>query len=356
MSNAFKAVGSIFRSNKPPGVPSLPAQPPAPELLDVIDQIAGIETITVTGPDGKKRRVTQRLPLTKEEEETLSVAKNLINTAVNNIKKLYEYSPDNVANYKPFIDAFTKINNERVADLSQIGDFKDIAEKIEKFRNINRELSLKEFDAREKMAEERLSRRGLSRSTEATELRAAMAKDRALLEQQLDINAQNYGEELSARQLEREARLYEVREAGRASRLQEAETGYNLERQRIEDIEAARQNAINENINFLNVGQNIQGADNERARLALAGNQGAIAMFGAQAANQNQRFASDINRIQTQHAMDVNKFRLTPATFGQQIRDVGLAAAGAYAGGGLSGAMGGSPAAAGFGMGSRLRG
>lgn len=345
-----------FRSRKAPEPPQLPAQPPAPELMDIIDEISGVQTITVTGPDGKKRRHTQRLPLTDQEQQTLDQAKALINKAVTNIETLYKYNPESVVNYQPFIQAFTNINAERVRDLAQIGDFKNIAERIEQFRNINRDLSMREFDSRERMAEETLARRGLQRSTEASELRAAMARERGLLEQQLDVNAQNYGEDLRSRQLEREGQVYNLRESGRQARLQEAETKYSLERQRAEELEALRQNAISENVNLLNVGQNVTGSDTERARLALAGNQGAVNLLGIQANNQNQHYANEINRVNTDYRNRLEAFNNRPASFGRRLMDVGMTAAGAYAGGGISGAMGGmSPAAAGYGFGSRLR-
>lgn len=321
-----------FNSRKPPPVPTLPSQPAAPELMDVIDELSGVQTITVTGPDGKKRRITQRLPLTPTEQQTLDQAKNLMNRAVNNIEALYKYDPSSVANYQPFIRAFSEINKERASDLSQIGDFKDIAEKVEQFRTMNNEISLREFDNKERMLEENLARRGLQRSTQASEQRALMTKERGLLAQQLDVNARNYGEDLVGRQLQRESSVYGLREQGRQGRLQEAETGYALERQRLADLEQAKQNAISENMNFLNVGNSIIGQDMQRAQLGLAGNQNALATFNSQAANQNQRFANETNRIQGQHGMEVNKFKNTPATFGRQLTDVGLSLAGNAAG------------------------
>ena len=96
-------MGKLFRGRRPPEAPQMPAQQAAPELMDIVDELSGVQTITVTGPDGKKRRVTQRLPLTPQEEQTLNQAKNLMNTAVNNIQRLYKYDPASVANYQPFI-------------------------------------------------------------------------------------------------------------------------------------------------------------------------------------------------------------------------------------------------------------
>ena len=330
-------MGKLFRGRRPPEAEQMPAQQAAPELMDIVDELSGVQTITVTGPDGKKRRVTQRLPLTPQEEQTLNQAKTLMNTAVNNIQRLYQYDPTSVVNYQPFIQAFSNINQERLGDLAQIGDFKDIAEKVQQFKTINQTLTMDAFDNQQRMTEENLARRGLQRSTEATENRAAMAKQRALLEQEVNVASENYGEDLQNRRLDREARTYAIREQGRNARLQEEEAKYNLEQQRVSDLENLRQNAINENVNMLNVGQGITGQDTQRAQLGLEGNRSAISMFGAQAANQNQRYANDVARMQGQHAMNMQQFKSTPARFGQQLRDLGLAAAGSYLGGGFGG-------------------
>ena len=330
-------MGKLFRGRTPPQAPQLPAQQAAPEIMDIVDELSGVQTITVTGPDGKKRRVTQRLPLTPQEEQTLNQAKTLMNTAVNNIQRLYQYDPTSVVNYQPFIQAFSNINQERIHDLSQIGEFKDIAEKVQQFKAINQTLTMDAFDNQQRMTEENLARRGLQRSTEATENRAAMAKQRALLEQEVNVASENYGEDLQNRRLDREARTYAIREQGRNARLQEEESKYNLEQQRVSDLENLRQNAINENVNMLNVGQGITGQDTQRAQLGLEGNRSAIAMFGQQASNQNQRYANEVARVQGQHAMNMQQFKSTPARFGQQLRDLGLAAAGSYLGGGFGG-------------------
>lgn len=340
--------------SKSPTAPSLPPQPPAPELMDIIDEISGVQTITVTGPDGKKRRHTQRLPLTPQEKQILSQAEGLISQAVTNIQTLYSYDPSTVVNYQPFIQTFSNINAERMNDLAQIGNFKDIAEKVEQFRRINRDIAMTRFDENQRMAEESLSRRGLSRSTEANELRAAMAKERGLLEQELDVNAQNYGEDLTGRQLDREARVFNFRESGRQARLQEAEAGYELERQKADDLMAARQRYIEENKGVMDVANSLKG-DTQKANVGLAQSQNAISLFNAQANNQNQRYSSELSRIKSQYKMDMDAASRAKPSFGSRLRDIGMAAAGAYTGGAISGAMGGiTPQAAGYSFGSRL--
>jgi hypothetical protein len=308
--------------------------------MDVIDELTGVQTITVTGPDGKKRRVTKRLPLTPQEQQILSQADNLMAKALNNIETLYKYDPTSVANYQPFIQAFSDINNERAADLAQIGNFGDIANKVEAFRTMNTDLMNREFDRQERMGEEVLAKRGLQRSTMAAEQRAAMASERALATQQADVAANMYGEDLAQRQFNRENMLYDTREKCRVARLQQAELGYNLERQKIADVEQLRQQALAENQGWLNNAQQVKAAEQDRARLALAGGHLGLQTFQAQANDQNQRYQNDVNRVKNQYDIDLSRFKNTPATFGQKLTDLGLATAGeigaTYATGGLN--------------------
>jgi len=324
-------MGKLFRGRSTPQAPQLPPQPPAPELMDFLDEISGVQTITTTGPDGKKRRVTQRLPMTPQEQQILDQAQRLITQSVGNIERLYQHDPASVVNYQPFIQAFTSINNERLRDLAQIGNFKDIAEKVEQFRTINKNLSMREFESKRRASEEILARRGISKSTEASEYRAAMAREQALLGQQLDVNAENYGEDLAARRLGRETGVYNLREAGRQGRLQEAELAYNMERQKEQDIKDIRQDAINENLGLMELGQNIQGKG-QKSELALHGNNAALGVFNSQAQNQNQRYANDIARVTNQYGLDMQQHNATPARFGQKLMDLGLATAGQAAG------------------------
>lgn len=317
-----------FRSKRPPEAAPLPVQPPAPELMDIIDEISGVQTITVTDKNGKKRRVTQKLPLTNQEKQILNQAENLIAQSLDNIQRLYKYDPSFVVNYQPFIQAFSSINEERMRDLSQIGSFRGIAEQVQQFRTMSKDLAIREFDIKTREAENTLARRGLSRSSEATELRSTMAKDRALLEQQLDVNANNYSQDLKNRELDTQTRLFNLQEAGRQGRLAEAETGFELEKQKLADIEAARQGAINENATLMEIGQGIKSGDIQKSNAALANSQNALGIFNSQAHNSNQRYANEISRVTNQYKMDVDKFNSTPATFGQRLTDLGFATVG----------------------------
>jgi hypothetical protein len=182
----------------------------------------------------------------------------------------------------------------------------------------------REFDRQERMQEEVLAKRGLQRSTMAAEQRAAMAGERALAGQQADIAANMYGEDLAQRQLGRENILYDTREKERLSRLQQAELGYNLERQKLEDAERLRQQAIAENQGWIGTAQGIKAAEQDRAKLAIMGNNLALGTYQAQANDQNQRFNNDMNRVQNQYGMNLAQFNSKPASFGEQLRNTGI--------------------------------
>jgi hypothetical protein len=321
-----------FKSRKPPAVPQIPVQPAPAEVMDIIDEIAGTQTITVNLGNGKKQRVTKRLPRTKEEDEVLKRADELMAQAVSNIQQLYRFDPASVADYQPFIQTFSQINEERMADLGKIGNFEGIADKVASFKQMNKELSERAFDVQAHMNDEILAKRGLSNSTMAAEMKAATATERALMRQRVAADAERYGDDLMNRQLDREGRAYDIQEAGRQGRLQAAQTGYSLERQKQDDEERARQNAIAQNEAILGIGRGLKGDELQKSQLALAyGTQAQNAAF-QQNTIQNNRYANEVTRLGRQHQMEMDRFRETPATFGQQLVQLGGSLAGQAAG------------------------
>jgi hypothetical protein len=321
---------SFKRSRGQPESPQLPPMPSPVELMDYIDKISGTQTMTVIGADGKKKRVTERLPLTAQEQDLVDQAGNLINTSISNIMRLYEESPESVVDYEPFIQTFSQINDERMQDLSRIGNFQDIAQKVNAFRDISSKLALREFDSQSRMSEEILAKKGLQRSTASAEQRAAMATERSLASQQIDANAQNYGEDLMSRQLSREGAVFDFKERDRATRLQAAETEQNLAKQKEQELEQIRQNSLSENQNMLQIGQGIKAGETNKANLALQGNQAATNLYQVQAQDQNNRYNANVNRVMSQYKMDMENFRSRPPTFGQKIGDMATQAAGSW--------------------------
>lgn len=321
-------MGFLKKKSAPPPAPQLPPQPTQQEVLDVIDEIAGTQTVTVVGADGKKRRVTQRIPRTPQEEAMLKQADELMAQAVDNIQKLYRYDPASIVNYQPFINTFAQINDERIADLAQIGNFGDLAQKVNDFKNMSKELVNREFDTRSRMNDEMLARRGLQNSTYAAETKAFMARDKALARQQAAIEAERYGDDLMRSRLDAQNQLYDTRERGRLARLEQAQTGYSLERQKYEDEERARQNAIAENEAMLGIGRNMRGDELQRSQLALQYGTNAQNAAYNQNVIQNQRYNNEINRLGRQYEMDMERFNQTPRSFGRQLAGLGVEATG----------------------------
>ena len=114
------------------------------------------------------------------------------------------------------------------------------------------------------------------------------------------------------------------------ARLQQAELGYNLERQKLADAEQLRQQALAENQGWIGTAQGIKAAEQDRAKLALLGNQLALGTYQAQANDQNQRFNNEMNRVQNQYGMNLAQFNSKPASFGEQLRNTGIGLGGMY--------------------------
>lgn len=336
-----------FGGRKGPVPPQLPAQPTPQEVDDIIDEISGVQSVTVTLPNGRKQRVIKRIRQTPEEEAMFKRANEIIARSVDNIQRLYQYDPTSVVNYQPFIETFSNINQERMNDLAQIGDFADIANKVNAFKTMSRGLADREFDIRSRMNDEMLAKRGLQDSTIAAENKAAMARERALFEQQAAHQAEAYGDDLMRRQLDRESGLYDIREAGRTGRLDQAQAAYTLERQKKEEEERNRQNLLNENQAMIATAQASRG-DPQASVLGLNLNNSAQNAAHNQNVVMNQRYNNEINRLGRQHQMDVDAFSRRPARFGRALLNTGLQAAGTYFGGPIGGAIG---SAAGSGIG-----
>lgn len=320
----------MSKGRKPPEAPQIPQMPAPPEILDFIDEISGTQAITVIGPNGKKQRKLQRLPLTPEEQAIVGQAENLIRTSMTNIERLYKLDPATVVDYQPFIQTFSDLNDERMRDLAQIGNFQDIAQKVEQFRQINKSIATRAFDRQGRMNEEVFAAKGIQNSTAAAEQRAAFAAERGLLEQQADVSASDYGENLIAKQLAREGQVYDINEKGRQSRLQQAELGYSLEKQKQAEIEQARQAAIGESQAMMSLGQGFKQIESDKANNAMQGNASALSLYNTQASDQVSRYNANVQRIMGQYKMDLENHKSRPATFGQKLTDMGFQAAGSW--------------------------
>jgi len=321
----------LFGSDSPPEPPRLPPPPKPEEIMDYIDEVTGTQTITVTGADGKKRRVTQKLPRTEAEQRFVRQGEELIGRALRNINELYQYRPQDVVDFTPIINTFANINNERMNDLAQIANFGNIQQEVDNFRQIQRNLMDEEYNRLNRTSETDLARRGLQNSTVGEERRALMARNQSLARQEGELKAQTFGEDLASRRLSRNAGAFALREEGRQGELLGAKTAYELAQQRQLDLERRRQQAIQENMGAFQVGSGLRGEDLAKSMGGRTGEM-ALAQFNAVNADSMNRYNADIGRQNMNYQNELAAYNARPQSFGDKMLTLG----GTVAGGMLS--------------------
>jgi len=303
-----------FGNDDPPAVPQYVAPPAPEEIMDVIDEITGTQSITVIGPDGKKRRKIERLPRTPEEQERFALGEELMTKSINNIKDLYQYNPENVINFEPLLRTFANLNDERANALGQVANIGNIREDIQAFKDMQGALDDDMFRRQNREMEENLGRKGLSDSYAGQEARAFAARNENLYRKQSELNANQYGEDLASKRLGRNAQAFALDETGRAGRLSAAEAEYQLRKDQQADIENKRQTAIGENMNLLKVGSGITRQDLDKA-LATQAPQIANQTFQMQNADSLQRYTAGVNARNAAYDRERNAYDQRPPTF-----------------------------------------
>lgn len=324
-----------FGNDSPPSAPQLGPPPPPPDILDVIDEITGTQTVTVIGDDGKKRRVTQRLPRTPEEEERFRSGERLLSTALQNVQQLYKYDPASAVDYAPIVETFANLNRERLQDLSQIADLGNIEEDVQNFKEMQKTVIDEEFAIMNRKAEGQMGREGRGSGTTATERRAAMARNEAMARQQAGVDAAMYGEDLAARKLSRNTNAFNLREMGREGQFNEAQTKYGLAKDHEADMERRRQLAIDENKGLYDIGAGIVGQDLSKAMGGNTAGQ-ALDVFNSQASDSLGRYNADVNRQAMNYKMQMDEYNARPPGLGEVAANIIGRGAGAYLTGGMS--------------------
>lgn len=325
----------------PPAAQMIAAPPPPPEFMDFFDEVSGVKTVVVTGPDGKKRRVTSRLPRTPEEERKYQMAEQLIPTLMDNLKALNRYDPESLVDFAPLVHTFANISNERMQALGQIANIGNIQQDVADFRAMQNTLLGEEFNIKNRELNENLAQKGRGGGTYAAEARAALARNEAMARQQGDIQANIYGEDLASRRLDRNTQAFNLQEMGRQGQLQSAQGQYALSKEHEADMERRRQIAIQDNRNMLGVASGIVGQDLERALQSRAVEQ-SLQTYGAEAADSMNRYNADVNRQKANYAMAMEEYKAQPPTFGEVALNLGAQGGMAYLSGGRS-MMGNSP-------------
>lgn len=310
-----------FGNDSPPPPPQLPPPPPPPEMMDIFDEIRGVQSVVVTGPDGKKRRVTSRMPQTPEEEQKSRMIGDLISSSMQNISQLYRYNPQSAVNYAPLIETFANLDRERMNSLARVADVGNIAEEVATFKQMQSELTDEHFSNLNRTNEAALIRSGVSNSSYAAESRASMARAHRLARLEGDAKASMYGEDIASKRLSRNKEAFGLEEMGRQGRMQTAQGKYALAKDYEADMERRRLQAIQEQKGMLDIGLGMQ----RNEKNDLVGNNAAaesLATFNSQAGDSMNRYNADINRRVNQYNMSMTDSKAQPPSFGEVASDV----------------------------------
>lgn len=329
-------------NDSPPAAPVIAAPPPPPEILDTIDEITGTETVTATDPaTGKKKRITRSLPLSQEQQAILDRASQLMDTSIGEMNRLYTYGPQNIVDFAPFVETFNNLNAERTADMQRLTQIPDFTSYVNEFKTMQRDILNEEFETRANQLQEELNRTGYANSTASRELKSALAKQQSRANQQLGVDAMEYGQNLYDRDLGRRSQEFGFREATRQGREASARTAYGLEKEYKDSLEQQRQMALTHQKNLYGIGESIKGAHTAKQLQTMAPRL-ALAEFQATDQSQMNHYNAEVNRTMANYNMQMQNHNAQPPSFGQQLMTVGGQLAGAYLGGPGGAAAGGA--------------
>jgi hypothetical protein len=329
-----------FGNDDPPPAPYIPPPPPPQEILDVIDEVTGTQTITVVGADGKKRRMIQRLPRTPEEESLYQEAGRLMDKAIGEMKRLYDYDPSQLVHYAPFVETLNALNQERSEDMAALTKFPDFNGYVEEFKGMQKSIIDEEYRRESNRLEESLAHKGLSDSTTGREERNLLTRNSVLARQRAAAEAQMYGEQLKGADLANRANAFGLRETARQGRLSAAATEYDLQKDYAAQLGQQRNKALTHQARLYDVASGIRGADNSKAMATMAPNM-ALAEFGASNNNALNYYNADVGRITKQYGMELDAHKAQGPGFGQTLLHLGGMAGMAMLGAPSSSVLGG---------------
>jgi len=311
-----------FGNDDPPPAPYIPPPPPPPEMLDVIDEVTGTQTVTVTGSDGKKRRVIQKLPRTPEEESLYQEAGRLMDKAIGEMKRLYDYDPSQLVHYAPFVESINALNRERAEDMAELTQFPDFNGYVSEFKEMQRAVIDEGYRQESNILEEALAHKGLSDSTVAREERNLLNRNAILARQRAGVEAQMMGEQMKGADLANRTNAFSLREAGRQGRLNAAATEYDLQKDYATQVGQQRDKAMAHQAHLYDVAAGIRGGDNSKAMATMAPNM-ALAEFNASSNSALNFYNADVNRTTQQYDMDLAAYKARPPGFGETLLHLG---------------------------------
>lgn len=299
-----------------PNIQKIPDPPPIKEMMDFFNYVTGTQTVTVTGADGKKQRVTTRLPRTPEEMRVLQPAQDMLVSSINGMANLFKYNPKSAIAFAPLIDAVADMNDQTLNDLGQFANLGDIQEKRQEFRDMQRSVIDEQF-AMDRMAnEERLAHSGRGSGTYAAESRAAMSRAHSLARAEGDARAVMGAEEYAGKRLGTDTNAFNLRQGGRQGTVDAVKTGYGLNKMDEQEQEARRQQALQETKGLFDVGQGVVKYDDWKALQDKTGDQ-SLNTYLAENNVQNARYGAQVNAINANNRAAQEEYNNRGPSFGE---------------------------------------
>jgi hypothetical protein len=302
--------------DEPPQMQQIPNPPPEKEMMDFINYLTGTQTVTVTDANGKRQRVTTKLPKPPDEQRGVDFARNLFNTSMEDVLRLFRYDPRSAISYAPLINAINNTSEQNLQDIGQFANLNDLQEKRQQLQTMQRALVDEQF-ARDRMAqEERLAHSGRGSGTYAAESRAAMARAQGLARAEGDAKASAMAEDLVAKRLGTDTNAFGVRAAGRQGMVDAARADYALNKEDERDQEARRIQAINERRGQFDIGSNVLKYEDSKS-LQDRTQQDALGMYQAENNVQNARYGQQVNAINANNRAAMDEYNSRGPSFGE---------------------------------------
>ena len=327
-----------FGSGGTPSPPYIPPPPPKEELMDVIDHITGTEAVTMTGADGKKRRVIQRLPRSPEEEALYRDAGDLMQRSLAQIVELNKYDPKATVDFSGLITILGDLDAQRKEDIAELSNVPDFNAYVDDLKKNNRAILEEEFTRQENQNKGQLDRMGYGDSTAMAETRAALGKNRAQSLVQSDLDASMQGQQLAAQDISNRSNIYNFREQQRAGLLQKAQTEHQLTLSQKDQLDNARQQALQNQFGLFQTGAKIRGDDAAKA-MATQAPQLANQIFQQSNADSLNRYNAGVNAQMANYQNQLNAYNSRGPSFGDSMMKLGMSGLGAF-GGSYMGAKG----------------
>ncbi len=296
-----------------PSVQKIPPFHSQAKLMDVLDRITGTQSVIVTGPDGVKRRIQEKLPYTAEEAKKFAAAEEMVSLTMNNILKLRKYDPKSAISFAPIIDVFANMSSERIDSLSKIADFGNIRQDFKAMQN---DLIKEEYGIRNQQNEEALAHAGRGSGSYAAASRANMNKGEIQALQRANVESTMYGEELAAQRLGTNTDIFNLQESGRQGQLQSAEGQYGMLKQDEAEQEQRRLAAMQENNAIMGIGTGIQQAELNR-NLQNTNAATSLNQFQAESNAELAAYNANANTIKANNDAEIEAYKNRSPGFGE---------------------------------------